>query len=310
MTVNKLIIIPYAFGGNTGVSIQHLGNQMTTYLKNSCVACISAKKNSGEDVDVMIVTNIDIPEPYTSLLKSEGVLITKCPFDRFVFGSLSNNREPVLWQLAYYKLCAIDFCVRKMNYDYYCYMDSDVYVQRSFDRIWHESKNNIMLYDLNEPSDGYLVEEMRRFLKTDNFLTHFGGEFFAASKALAQQFIMCCGQVYDEMLDVNYVTNSGDEFIVSIAASKMRMNVKNAGSYVHRYWTGAYRLMCNDYEKNNIIVLHIPAEKEYGIIKLFDHYFIKGILPTKEVVWKTCNFKHQSMRVRLGLFLRRIGVVK
>lgn len=311
MQNRKLIIIPYAYGGNTGVSIQNTEQQFTTYMKNNCVACISAKENAGADSDVMLISNIDVPEPYLSLLKSKGVLIQSCPFDKFNFGSSSNDGQKISWQLAFYKLCAIDFCVRNLDYDFYCYMDSDVFVQRSFDRIWEDAKYNVMLYDVNEPTDGYMVKEMRDFLKDGRSHTHYGGEFFVANRELAMKFVDGCQQVYDEMIASGYMTKSGDEFITSIVASRMKSEIKNAGAYIRRYWTGSYRLMCNDYEKNNIAILHMPAEKEQGIIRIYDKFVSHhGVIPSNKQVWKICNFKSPSLRVRIGIMLRELGLVK
>ena len=36
-----------------------------------------------------------------------------------------------------------------MKYESICYMDTDVYIQGSFDAIWTECRQNIMLYDIN-----------------------------------------------------------------------------------------------------------------------------------------------------------------
>ena len=309
MNNDKLIIIPYAYGGNTGVSIQKPSLQFTTYMKNNCVACLSAKENAGSDTDVMLISNIEIPDPYASLLKSKGIILQLCPFDSFNFDKAIQAGREVRWHLAFYKICALKFCVLNTNYKYFCYMDSDVFIQRSFERIWNDSKYKVMLYDINEPTDGYMVKEMQHFLQDECFLTHYGGEFFAASKFLAEKFVCECERVYNQMVDIGYITTSGDEFIISIAASRMLPDVKNSGAYIRRYWTGSYRLMCDDYKKNNISILHIPAEKEHGMIKLYDRYVSHGKIPTCKDVWKVCNFYHPSIRVCMGLLLRKIIVI-
>lgn len=306
MKKSGLIIIPYACGGNTGVSIQNVGRQVDIYLKNVCVAALSAKVNSGDVADVMVVTNIDLPEPYCGLLAANGVPVEKCPFDRFNFGKEVDGK-PVLWQLAFYKLCALAFCVGKFDYDFYAFLDSDVFVQASFADIWREAADRILLYDLNEPVNGYMVKEMREFLNTQQSHTHYGGEFFAASRQLARVFIEKCQKVYDEMLEAGYMTKSGDEFITSIAASRLDC-IKNGGAYVRRYWTGSYRLICNDYDKK-IVVLHIPAEKEQGILKLYNRYVSKGTVPGRQTVWRLTHLKRRSLRVIVGVTLRRLHIV-
>ena len=41
------------------------------------------------------------------------------------------------------------------------------------------------------------------------------------------------------MLQKNFITTKGDEFILSLAANEMRESIKNAGAYIYRFWTGA-----------------------------------------------------------------------
>lgn len=310
MVERGLIIIPYAYGGNTGASIQNVDRQLEIYMKNVCVAAVSAKRNAGEDTDVMVVSNITLPEPYLSILKSGGVLIENCPFDRFNFGPHTRSGKKVRWQLAYYKLCALAHCLGNCQYDFYCYLDSDVFIQRSFRRVWADARHSIMLYDVNEPADGYMVREMREFLGNPKPLTHYGGEFFAASPSLAIEFIEECERVFGEMTDADFVSDNGDEFITSIAASRLKQHIKNAGAYIHRYWTGSYRMVCNDFDKNNIVVLHVPAEKEQGILKIYGRYVSKGIVPAKERVWRLLHLQAPSLRVRAARLLRKTGLLK
>lgn len=305
-----LFIIPYAYGGNTGVSIQNVDKQLEIYMKNVCVAAVSAKRNGGENTDVMVVSNIDIPQPYVSILKSNGVLLDLCPFDVFNFGSQTKSGRKVRWQLAYYKLCALAHSIEKHDYGYYGFLDSDVFVQRSFDRIWTDAQYNIMLYDVNEPCDGYMVKEMQDFLNIPGPLTHFGGEFFAASRSLALDFISECKRIFETMVERDFVSDNGDEFITSIAASRLKDLVKNAGAYIRRYWTGSYRLVCSDFDKNNITILHVPAEKEQGIIKIYNRFVSKSELPSGAAVWRLLHLNHPSWRVRTAKVLRRIGLIK
>ena len=167
-----------------------------------------------------------------------------------------------------------------------------------------------MLLDANEPANGYMVKEMQHFLDSEQPLTHYGGEFFAASKVLAKDFIRECDNIFAEMNDKDFVSENGDEFITSIAASRLKCKVKNAGSYIRRYWTGSYRLICNDFDKNNITILHVPAEKEQGIIKIFDRHISKGKEPTNKQVWKMLHLLKPSRRVRIARMLRNIGLLK
>lgn len=85
------------------------------------------------------------------------------------------------------------------------------------------------------------------------------------------------------MLQKNFITTKGDEFILSLAANEMRESIKNAGAYIYRFWTGAgFRLISTCYEYNRITILHLPAEKEQGMLKIYDKYIKIGKIPVDE----------------------------
>ena len=62
-TYKSLIIIPFAYINDykTGVNVSKKQNIIDLYMKNCCVACISARSKNDFSVDVAFVTNIDIP---------------------------------------------------------------------------------------------------------------------------------------------------------------------------------------------------------------------------------------------------------
>lgn len=72
-------------------------------------------------------------------------------------------------------------------------------------------------------------------------------------------FMSECQQVYAQMTKADFKTTHGDEFIISLAAVKF--NVKNAGAYIYRFWTGSFRLISTCYKYNPVTILHVPAEK-------------------------------------------------
>ena len=96
-----LFIIPYAQLSNyqTGVNLNGSKDYVKMYLKNCCVAALSAVFNAGASTDVALVTNFDIPAEYRDLLYANHVIHMKIPFDLFDFGA------EYKWSLAFYKLC-------------------------------------------------------------------------------------------------------------------------------------------------------------------------------------------------------------
>ena len=295
----NLICIPFAYeeNMNSGVNVSIKGKgKIEIYLKNACVALISAKYYN-PDSDVALVTNFgrwNIPEEFLSIFDKWEIKVMEIPFDQFRFqGSYT-------WALAFYKLCVLKK-LSCMKYESICYMDTDVYIQGSFDAIWTECRQNIMLYDINHGLNTrdyvLLCDEIESYCGQRKLITHYGGEFFAASAENAKAFVDTCEQVYYEMLQKNFITTKGDEFILSLAANEMRESIKNAGAYIYRFWTGAgFRLISTCYEYNRITILHLPAEKEQGMLKIYDKYIKIGKIPVDEKVWKTFRLNRIPFR--------------
>lgn len=305
-----IIMIPYAYlvNSNTGVNIANRSKQVDIYMKNCCVACLSAKKYNDSDTDVALVTNIDPPKEYRDILESHKIKIIYADFDLFNFSG------EYTWALAFYKLCALHHILHEYDYDYYAYLDSDVFIQASFKSIWTECDAHILLYDINHGLQvkdyQHILSEMQDFMPSlfnggGNMPTHYGGEFFAANRANAMTFIKDCKDIYTEMCQQEFTTTHGDEFITSIAANKLGPLVKNAGAYIYRFWTGTFRLISTCYKYNPVVILHVPAEKEIGMLALYDKYIKYGELPNNTKIYKLLHLTHPSLKTRITQFIKQ-----
>lgn len=302
--MKKVICIPFAYDEtmNSGVNVSKKTEKVKIYLKNAVVALCSAKYYNKE-CDVVFATNVSsdlIPKDIQEIFLSNEILIWNIPFDRY---RLAPNYK---WSLAFYKLCVLSHLIEK-KCDYICYMDTDVYVQNALDSVWDECNHNILLYDVNHGMNTMeyvaINDEFTNYLGSNEMPTHYGGEFFAANLENAKKFENLAINIYIEMQERQVVTTKGDEFIISLAANRMKNKVKNASPYIYRFWTGMnFRLISTCYEYNPVIILHMPAEKEKGIITLFDRYFSKGIVPSNKKVWKICRLNHQPIYEKV-LFL-------
>lgn len=297
-STNRIIAFPFAFQANmnSGVNIRK-EKALETYLKNICVAAISAK-HYNPDCFVAFVTSLDskdIPDFTTQLLQGHGVEIIHIPFDRFCF-------EPDYpWSLAFYKLCALSHLIEK-GFDSICYLDADVFIQGSFDPIWKECRQNLLLYDINHglQTENYrqICSEFAAFSgwKEPEYITHYGGEFFCADLPRAREFHAIAEKIYKEMLSQHFRTTKGDEFIVSLSANAMKGSVKNAGAYIFRFWSGVrFHLVSTCYLYNAVTVLHLPAEKERGMTRLYNRFISKGRFPANETVWRVCRLSRQPI---------------
>lgn len=286
-----------------GVNLKS-NDKLPTYLKNCCVASLSAKQHTDADTDVLVVTNLEMPQPYAEILSQGGVKLLQCDFDSFAFG------KDYLWSLAFYKLCALEHIVKEhAEYDCVAYMDIDVFIQSSFEPIWRECQQNICLYDfchgLNDNNYLGFLEEVTTFKGASGIgLTHFGGEFFAATREQATVFVNACKEIFKQMEEKNFQTKYGDEFITSMAADSMRPSIRNVGAYVCRYWTRRYRFVSDNYKHHIIVVLHVPAEKEDGMLRLYKYYLRHGRMPKEKTVWKMLHLPHAALPIRMYHWLK------
>ena len=311
-TYKSLIIIPFAYINDykTGVNVSKKQNIIDLYMKNCCVACISARSKNDFSVDVAFVTNIDIPLKYKKILIGNHIKIYKVHYDRFLF------TKEYSWSLAFYKLCALSHVVEDYNYDYYCYLDSDVYVQNSFDLIWKECSSHILLYDfchgLQASAYNKFVLEVNQFCMLTrgercDYITHYGGEFFAANRENTLVFIKNCNFIYNQMIQLGFNTTRGDEFIISLSADVLGKKIKNAGAYIFRFWTGYFRLIYTGFEFDPITILHCPSEKSTGLIKIFNKYVDKGkAFPSNYCIHKLLHLRRMRLKTWLQLFFQRI----
>lgn len=294
--VKNLIFVPFAFNDSkqTGVNVKSQ-NAFIVYLKNICVALISAKRFN-PNIDVALVCNFYPPNPYRNILLDNNILIIQEDFDSYIF---DNDYK---WGLAFYKLCALEKMIQKHKYDNYVYMDADVIIQNSLDLVFEELQNNILLYDINHglsvPHYREIIQEFQTF-GISSYITHYGGEFFGASFENAKIFISFCKKIYEKMKERNLVTTKGDEFIISIAANQCRLIVKNAGGYIFRFWTGSFYLVSTCYKYNPVCILHLPDGKNTSIVKIFNKYIIKNRFPSIPQIHKICHLKKQSLKSRI-----------
>lgn len=301
-----LIMIPYAYlnDTNTGRNIGDKGNQIDIYMKNCCVACISARKHNDPDTDVALVTNIDPPPAYRAVLDAHDVKILHVDFDMFNFDG------KYAWALAFYKLCALYHAVHDYEYDYYAFLDSDVYVQSDFRNIWKESESHILLYDINDglQDKNYvsLLCEIQTFTQISRGgVDHYGGEFFAANRENAKLFAQICKDIYLKMRASSFITTRGDEFITTVASLQLKNRIRNAGAYIRRFWTGSFRLTSTCYKYDPVAVLHVPSEKERGMLSIYDRYVRHGKLPANSRVHRILHLTRPSMRTQISQLIKR-----
>lgn len=303
----KIIFVPFAFDRRkqSGINISNNSDRLLLYLKNATNALVSAKIYNKE-CTVALVTNLEsdeLPENIKHLLIKYDIRIFHYDYDRFVFP------DDYGWSLAFYKLCSLSHLIEQ-SYEYYLWLDADVWVQGKFDAIWEECQYKIMLYDINHGLNvnNYKVfcKEVKSFIECSEYITNYGGEFFAANKCRAQCFISEANNIYNLMLDKKFITSKGDEFITSICANTLKTQIKNASPYICRYWTCDFRLVSTSYQYNRVLILHIPDEKEIGMLKLFDKYVSREKMATDKTVWRILGLSKPHKMRNVKVFIIKL----
>ncbi len=294
-----LFMIPYAHISTmeTGLNVggKNRSKQKDMYLKNCCVALVSAKACNPE-ADVALVTNIEVPEPYRTILARAGVAVIHVPFDKFNFG------DKYTWGLAFYKLCAQYYISHHTDYEAVACLDSDIYIQASFEPVWERAKSSVVFYRLGtgtaEVTTTKIYAEAAQFKGVNEAFTHYGGEFFVASSADMRSITEQEEAIFKQMQERQFRVSTGDEFISSLVANTMQERIEPANDFVFRFWTGTYRSISPAY-KTTLVCLHVPAEKGTGMIRLFDRYICRGRIPSKETVWKMLHISRRGAKVAI-----------
>jgi len=301
-----LIMIPYAHISTmeTGVNVgnKDRSKQKEMYLKNCCVALVSAKVHNPE-ADVALVTNIEVPHSFLTILEQAGVAVIYVPFDRFNFG------DKYVWGLAFYKLCAQYHISHNTEYEAVACLDSDIYIQSSFEPVWEAAKTAPVFYRLGtgtaETTSSKIYAEAAEFRGKNEAFTHYGGEFFAASSETMRSITEQEEAIFLEMLERGFRVSTGDEFISSQIANDMKDGIFLANDFVFRFWTGTYRSISPAY-KTTLVCLHVPAEKEAGMLRIFDGYVSRGQVPPREKVWDLLHISHRSPKDTVKAAIKKI----
>lgn len=236
-----------------------------------CVLCslITAKETNPDD-EVALITNVSPPQQLKNLLEEKAIKIIFHEFDSFVTG------EDDSWQLAYYKLSAMEFAVKELSYDNFLMVDTDTIFQYSVAALWKECEQEVLLYPL---SHGYEHQQVCSMNKTAKALfhrpmniIHYGGEFMAGSKLQVSEFIDRCKELYSRMISSGVSSPQGDEFITSIVATEYREHIKPTTAYIHREWTGRYYDCSTAYYYEKLPIIHIPSGKNAQFTVLSRYY--------------------------------------
>ena len=272
--MRRLIYTSYASNNRQGNS---------TYLKCCAVSLISFRQWNPDD-DIALFTNIDLNDEYETMFSKNRIAVKKVPFDSFVFP------KDMLWSLAFYKLCVLDYIVKKTDYDLFLGVDSDTVCIKNLCDLWIEASEHILLYNLHHsfshPQSVQMDKEYYSVTGKQKHLTNYGGEFIAGPRNLLILLTEKCEDVYQKMNVRGLKTMHGDEFILCAASDELKHHIESGNAYLFRFFTGKFYLSSTVYKYNQVAIMHLPSEKNNGFRLSYAYYSTHSALPPQKTLLK------------------------
>lgn len=232
------------------------------------------------DCDVALVTNNPLPVSYAVLFADHGIKVMEAAFDNY------HVPDGFMWEYAFYKLKALEYIVNNTDYDCVLGLDSDTYISGSLDELWVECEWGMPLLmptwaSTSVPTRAHIIEDYKNNWGVNMPIVHYGGEFVAGKRSALCALSKRIDEVYKRIRDQGFLVTDtiGDEFLLSMAANDYE--VLSAHPFVRRYWT---RCVCYGVDTwwTEVPVWHLPAEKNYGLIKIFAMLTKRKKFPSNE----------------------------
>lgn len=285
-----------------GLNVSVSGKKnMDIYLKNSFVSLYSAKQFNPE-CDTVLIVNYEIESSKKSLFEKNGIKIIKLEEYNFKFP------EDFKWSAAFFKLDALNYLTKE--YDLICVIDTDTIFVDNCRELWIEGNESILLFDV----DYSLVSQKRKItidiakllFDINENIEHLGGEIIVGNSTNIKKLINACNKVYCKILDnIDSISKGfGQEALLSIAIYNENIKIRRANKYCMRYWTRRIYLVDTNYK--NIPIWHLPAEKDYGLLKIFNKIKNGKEMPKKTYISKKLFLKRKMNILESLIFHSRI----
>ncbi|WP_143449101.1 hypothetical protein [Lachnoclostridium sp. An196] len=273
-----------------GNGITTVDKAMDVYLKNAIVSLASAKQYNPNAVCILSC-NFDVPGYLRTIAERTGIQIHTVPFRKY------ESKEEFRWAITQYKFNAIEHVLELMDKeDCMLVLDSDTMCTKKLDELFSEAANSLILY----PTAHSYSQEKRAEIRynyqimyhadNDN-LVHYGGEFFAGNKNQMQELLNACLCVIQCAREIEDLKPWDDEHILSIAVEKfLKGYVYPANAYIFRYWTNQFYLVSTNYYYDPVCIWHLPAEKNFGMLVLYDYFVKHGYFPNVKKSAKIVGF--------------------
>ncbi|OUP75322.1 hypothetical protein B5F08_11445 [Anaeromassilibacillus sp. An172] len=308
----KLVFVPLAYKSKYSMSANintDNENGIIIYLKNALVLLVSIQRYNA-DVQTAVVTNFEIPENFKKIYRQNNILIFNTTFENYTMPS------DFKWSLAFFKIKALEYVLNELNYDLYLELDSDEICISSISDMWLELDDKILMFaskfrynhntrclysDIYRQIYGETLNNNKKIIKT-------GGGFIAGNKKQLSLFINECDVIYSFLRSniENIDKNIGDELYSSIYYAKYPEKVGDASPYIDVYWTGSFYYVSTNYKFDAVSLIHLPDEKQFGLLYLYDYYMKKGTFPNENIIFKLLSFPKYKKSFSFNRLLQKI----
>lgn len=304
MSNNCLVFIPVAYKEKFSMSANLSGSNESgykIYLQNAIVA-LKSVKDRNSNVDVALITNFPLSDFYKKLVEKHGILHYECSYVDYTMP------PHFTWSLAFYKIATIKYVTESLNYDYYLQLESDEICIHPFNDMWRELDHKLLTvfspFRYDHPNRIVYSNLYNAYCNSANkaMIEKTGAGFVAGSKKAFQHFTETCDSIYQYLqthideLD----TSLGDELYTSLYCALYPEKVARANPYVDIYWTNSFYFVSTNYFYDAVSVIHLPAEKNWGMIRLYQYLIKRGHLPKLSKIYKIMNFPNRKQPFNFG----------
>lgn len=247
------------------------------YYENICVAFTSLRIFN-PDVSLVLFTTGKVPEIYSEKLSLINVEIRNVKAN-FIFPKDKTNK-------FLGSLFILDCIINQTRST--LYLDPDVICLSSLNSL-RLTDNDIIVFetqDFVENEDS--LKKISAFLSEHsnfqvNKMKYFGGEFFFIPQNRLDEIKCNIKRIWNSNLLVLHSNGNHlqtEEHFLTLALHNLR-SVESTES-INRLWTTrSYRKIPKDYDK--LTLIHLPAEKDQGISKLFRIIYLQQAEPNLEI---------------------------
>lgn len=274
-----VVVVFYVDNKSNYVNIKSKKKQLNIYYKNiiNCFRTLLLTNKGNTGIRPILFTNIDVNSNYEKMFKCNDIRIILRP----------NNHIPPKhytdkWQGTFYYIDAMCYFANNIKEnDILFLVDPDCLFTNNINPIIesvykYKSVNYLIEYDKEYNQNGLSRNELQKILIEEDNINiipdFFGGEFYGFKDDIIKIVSIELENLWEKSLKRYYHGKTyfhTEEHIISYLIYKLDLYKGEANKYIKRMWTRPnYRNI--KYGDEKYIIWHLPAEKDKGLIKIYN----------------------------------------